>query len=105
LWSAIQRISALPGFPAIALAVDMTAVSGYGLGVWSPSFMIRVLGLSLVDAGLYLGLIGVFSGLGDVSIRYALLSSLIFCAAGAFAFSCAKDPFAQAVNAAARSLT
>lgn len=105
LWSAIQRISALPGFPAIALAVDMTAVSGYGLGVWSPSFMIRVLGLSLVDAGLYLGLIGVFGGLGDVSIRYALLSSLIFCAAGAFAFSCAKDPYAQAVNAAARSLT
>ena len=55
LWSAIQRISALPGFPAIALAVGMTAVSGYGLGVWSPSFMIRVHGLSLVDAGLYLG--------------------------------------------------
>ena len=227
LWSAIQRISALPGFPAIALAVGMTAVSGYGLGVWSPSFMIRVHGLSLVDAGLYLGLIGVFGGilgtllsailvdrlaqqdarwqlrlpmigvlisiptqtlfllwpaehlwmlgdrpfpvalvfmffsaifasfwiapsyaavqnlvpahwrtqaaalllfilnplgmglgplvvgwlsdvyggLGDVSIRYALLSSLMFCAAGAFAFSCAKDPYAQAVNAAARSVT
>ena len=227
LWSAIQRISALPGFPAIALAVGMTAVSGYGLGVWSPSFMIRVHGLSLVDAGLYLGLIGVFGGilgtllsailvdrlaqqdarwqlrlpmigvlisiptqalfllwpaehvwmlgdrpfpvalvfmffsaifasfwiapsyaavqnlvpahwrtqaaalllfilnllgmglgplvvgwlsdvyggLGDVSIRYALLSSLIFCAAGAFAFSHAKDPYAQAVNAAARSVT
>ena len=227
LWSAIQRISALPGFPAIALAVGMTAVSGYGLGVWSPSFMIRVHGLSLVDAGLYLGLIGVFGGilgtllsailvdrlaqqdarwqlrlpmigvlisiptqalfllwpaehvwmlgdrpfpvalvfmffsaifasfwiapsyaavqnlvpahwrtqaaallllilnllgmglgplvvgwlsdvyggLGDVSIRYALLSSLIFCAAGAFAFSRAKDPYAQAVNAAARSVT
>jgi MFS family permease len=227
LWSAIQRISALPGVPAIALAVGMTAVSGYGLGVWSPSFMIRVHGLSLVDAGLYLGLIGVFGGilgtllsailvdrlaqqdarwqlrlpmigvlisiptqalfllwpaehvwmlgdrpfpvalvfmffsaifasfwiapsyaavqnlvpahwrtqaaalllfilnllgmglgplvvgwlsdvygeLGDVSIRYALLSSLIFCAAGAFAFSRAKDPYAQAVNAAARSVT
>ena len=227
LWSAIQRISALPGFPAIALAVGMTAVSGYGLGVWSPSFMIRVHGLSLVDAGLYLGLIGVFGGilgtllsailvdrlaqqdarwqlrlpmigvlisiptqtlfllwpaehlwmlgdrpfpvalvfmffsaifasfwiapsyaavqnlvpahwrtqaaalllfilnllgmglgplvvgwlsdvyggLGDVSIRYALLSSLIFCAAGAFAFSRAKDPYAQAVNAAARWVT
>ncbi len=227
LWSAIQRISALPGFPAIALAVGMTAVSGYGLGVWSPSFMIRVHGLSLVDAGLYLGLIGVFGGilgtllsailvdrlaqqdarwqlrlpmigvlisiptqalfllwpaehvwmlgdrpfpvalvfmffsaifasfwiapsyaavqnlvpahwrtqaaalllfilnllgmglgplvvgwlsdvyggLGDVSIRYALLSSLIFCATGAFAFSRAKDPYAQAVNAAARSVT
>lgn len=227
LWSAIQRISALPGFPAIALAVGMTAVSGYGLGVWSPSFMIRVHGLSLVDAGLYLGLIGVFGGilgtllsailvdrlaqqdarwqlrlpmigvlisiptqtlfllwpaehlwmlgdrpfpvalvfmffsaifasfwiapsyaavqnlvpahwrtqaaalllfilnllgmglgplvvgwlsdvyggLGDVSIRYALLSSLIFCAAGAYAFSRAKDPYAQAVNAAARPVT
>ncbi len=63
LWEAIRRIAALPAFPAIALGVGMTAVSGYGLGVWSPSFMIRVHGLSLLDAGLYLGLIGVFGGI------------------------------------------
>lgn len=63
LWMAIRCIAALPGFPAIALGVGMTAVSGYGLGVWSPSFMIRVHGLSLLDAGLYLGLIGVFGGI------------------------------------------
>ena len=63
LWVAIRRIIALPGFVAIGIAVGMTAVSGYGLGVWSPSFMIRVHGLTLVDAGLYLGLIGVFGGI------------------------------------------
>ena len=63
LWVAIRRIAALPAFPAIALGVGMTAVAGYGLGVWSPSFMIRVHGLSLVEAGLYLGLIGVFGGI------------------------------------------
>jgi len=63
LWEAIRRIAALPAFPAIALGVGMTAVSGYGLGVWSPSFMIRVHGLTLLDAGLYLGLIGVFGGI------------------------------------------
>jgi len=63
LWAAVRQISALPAFPTIALGVGMTAVAGYGLGVWSPSFMIRVHGLTLVEAGLYLGLIGVFGGI------------------------------------------
>ena len=53
LWAAVRQISALPAFPAIALGVGMTAVAGYGLGVWSPSFMIRVHGLTLVQAGLF----------------------------------------------------
>ena len=76
LWVAIQRIIALPGFVAIGIAVGMTAVSGYGLGVWSPSFMIRVHGLTLVDAGLYLGLIGVFGGILGTLLSAILVDRL-----------------------------
>ena len=35
-----------------------------------------------------------------ISIRYALLSSLIFCAVGAVSFSRASQPYAQAVQGA-----
>ena len=51
------------------LGVGFTGIAGYGLGVWSPSFLVRVHDMSLVDAGLYLGLIGVFGGgLGTISV-------------------------------------
>lgn len=76
LWVAIRRINALPAFPSIALGVGTTAVAGYGLGVWSPSFMIRVHGLSLVDAGLYLGLIGVFGGILGTLLSAVLVDRL-----------------------------
>jgi len=56
--------------------VGMTAVAGYGLGVWSPSFMMRVHGLSLVDAGLYLGLIGVFGGIFGTLLSALLVDRL-----------------------------
>ena len=50
------------------IGVGFTGIAGYGLGVWSPSFLVRVHSMSLVDAGLYLGLIGVFGGgLGTIS--------------------------------------
>nr|WP_246386830.1 MFS transporter [Litorivivens lipolytica] len=63
----IKNILAVPAFPYIALAVGFTAISGYGFGVWSPSFLIRVHEISLIEAGLYLGLIGAFGGgLGTV---------------------------------------
>ena len=76
IWAAIRQISALPAFPAIALGVGMTAVAGYGLGVWSPSFMIRVHGLTLVEAGLYLGLIGVFGGILGTLLSAVLVDRL-----------------------------
>jgi MFS family permease len=67
LWSTVKGICAIPAFPYIAIAVGFTAISGYGLGNWSPSFLIRVHGLSIVDAGLYLGLVGaVCGGMGAV---------------------------------------
>lgn len=68
LWVALKGILALPSFKMIMLGVGFTGISGYGLGVWSPSFLVRVHDMSLVDAGLYLGLIGVFGGgLGTIS--------------------------------------
>ena len=76
LWLAVRSISALPAFPMISLGVGMTAVAGYGLGVWSPSFMMRVHGLSLVDAGLYLGLIGVFGGIFGTLLSAVLVDRL-----------------------------
>ncbi len=68
LFSALQRIFKLPSFAHIMLGVGFTGIAGYGLGVWSPSFLVRVHNMTLVDAGLYLGLIGVFGGgLGTIS--------------------------------------
>jgi len=62
LWAAITGIFSLPSFLAIAFGVGFAAIPGYGLGVWSPSFLVRVHGMSLVDAGLWLGVIGVIGG-------------------------------------------
>ena len=62
LFSALGRIVRLPSFTHIMVGVGFTGIAGYGLGVWSPSFLVRVHGMSLVDAGLYLGLMGVFGG-------------------------------------------
>ena len=57
---AIKGIIRLPGFLWIAAGVGFAGIAGYGLGIWSPSFLVRVHAMSLVDAGLWLGLIGVF---------------------------------------------
>ena len=68
LFSALKHIVRLPSFLHIMVGVGFTGIAGYGLGVWSPSFLVRVHSMSLVDAGLYLGLIGVFGGgLGTIS--------------------------------------
>lgn len=62
LWAAVRGIFALPSFALIALGVGCAAIPGYGIGVWSPSFLVRVHGMSLVDAGMWLGIIGVIGG-------------------------------------------
>ena len=59
----IGRVLRLPAFALIAIAGALTALSGYGLGAWSPSFLIRIHGLSLVEAGLLLGGIGTVGGI------------------------------------------
>ena len=68
LFSTLGNIFRLPSFAHIMVGVGFTGIAGYGLGVWSPSFLVRVHNMSLVDAGLYLGLIGIFGGgLGTIS--------------------------------------
>ena len=68
LFAALGNIFRLPSFVYIMLGVGFTGIGGYGLGVWSPSFLVRVHDMSLVDAGLYLGLIGVVGGsIGTIS--------------------------------------
>src|SRR5690606_17466866 len=59
----VGAIWRLPAFTGIAFAAALTAMSGYGLGAWSPSFLIRVHGLSLTEAGLLLGVVGSLGGL------------------------------------------
>lgn len=59
----IKSVWQLPGFKLIATAGALTALAGYGLGAWSPSFLIRVHGLSLVEAGLMLGITGALGGI------------------------------------------
>ncbi len=53
----------LPAFGIVALATGCTALAGYGMGAWLPSFLIRVHGLSLVEAGLILGVVGTLGAL------------------------------------------
>jgi MFS family permease len=59
----IRHIWALPGFSLIALAGATTALAAYGLGTWSPSFLMRTHGLSLVETGMLLGGAGAISGI------------------------------------------
>ena len=59
----IRHIWALPGFSLIAMAGAATALAAYGLGTWSPSFLMRTHGLSLVETGFLLGGAGAVSGI------------------------------------------
>ena len=47
----------------ICFATGFTALAGYGMGTWFPSFLIRVHGLSLTEAGLILGVVGTLGAL------------------------------------------
>lgn len=57
-----------PAMRTVALATGITAISGFASGAWMPSFFMRVHGLSLVEAGMVLGLGGTLGGmLGGVA--------------------------------------
>ena len=45
-------------FTRVTLAGLMLGFAGYGIGVWTPSFLVRSHGLSLKDAGAVMGLLG-----------------------------------------------
>jgi MFS family permease len=67
-------------------------------------FILNLLGMGL--GPLVVGwLSDIYSSSGDVSIRYALLSSLIFCAAGAYCLARASTPYARAVESRASAAT
>jgi len=58
----------IPAFALLSFATGFTALAGYGMGTWFPSFLIRVHGLSLTEAGLILGVVGTLGALiGAVS--------------------------------------
>lgn len=59
----IRFVWRLPGFSLIAIAGSVTAVATYGLGNWTPSFLMRTHGLSLVHTGLLMGITGALSGI------------------------------------------
>ncbi|AMO54449.1 spinster family MFS transporter [Endozoicomonas montiporae] len=62
LWGTVKQLYKMPTFSYISLAIGVTAISAFGLGAWAPSFLIRIHGISIVEAGLYLGLVGAFCG-------------------------------------------
>lgn len=45
-------------FTRITIAGLMLGFAGYGIGIWTPSFLVRSHGMSLKDAGAVMGLIG-----------------------------------------------
>ena len=59
----LKLVWRLPGFSLIAMAGSVTAIATYGLGNWTPSFLMRTHDLSLVHTGLLMGLNGAFSGM------------------------------------------
>ncbi len=56
-----------PAFVHMAIGGGLTAFVGYGLITWAPTFFVRSHGMSLTEAGFYLGLVlGIPGGLGIV---------------------------------------
>lgn len=45
-------------FTRITLAGLMLGFAGYGIGIWTPSFLVRSHGMSLKDAGMVMGVLG-----------------------------------------------
>lgn len=94
MWTDINAVWRLPGFLQIACAGALTGLAGYGLGAWSPSFLIRTHGLSLIEAGVLLGVTGAVGGIFGAVIggilcdrlsQHDLRWQLWFPALGAFA--------------------
>lgn len=59
----VGHVWRLPGFSMLAIAGSVTAIATYGLGNWTPSFLMRTHGLSLVQTGLLMGSVGALSGI------------------------------------------
>ncbi len=68
MMSDVMKLWQTPAFAIISFATAFTALAGYGMGTWFPSFLIRIHGLTLTEAGLTLGIVGTLGALiGAVS--------------------------------------
>ena len=63
MWQDLMSLWRIPAFAILSFATGFTALAGYGMGTWFPSFLIRVHGLSLTEAGLILGVVGTLGAL------------------------------------------
>ena len=68
MMSDVMSLWQTPAFAIISFATAFTALAGSGMGTWFPSFLIRIHGLTLTEAGLTLGIVGTLGALiGAVS--------------------------------------
>ena len=63
MFADIAKLWRIPAFAILSFATAFTALAGYGMGTWFPSFLIRIHGLTLTEAGLVLGVVGTLGAL------------------------------------------
>ena len=54
----VAKLMETPSFLWLVLTGASSAIAGYAIGTWSPSFLIRSHGLNLQDAGILVGVVG-----------------------------------------------
>ncbi|SDL90875.1 Sugar phosphate permease [Oryzisolibacter propanilivorax] len=60
----LARLLSLKPLRLVALGCGVAAITGYGYGIWAPSFFMRVHGMGIAQAGLFFGLA---SGIGSMA--------------------------------------
>jgi predicted MFS family arabinose efflux permease len=64
-WGVVRYLWAFRSFRWLSLAATLHVFAGYGAATWNPTFLVRVHGMSLTEAGFWLGPItGICSGVG-----------------------------------------
>ena len=64
----LRDLWASKAFVRITLACMLMGFTGYGIGIWTPAFLVRSHGMSLQGAGIVMGLIGgIFAALGALT--------------------------------------
>ena len=63
LMDALIYIGQVPSLKYMMGAAALAGMAGYGLGLWAPTFLIRVHGSSIVEAGVFIGGLGASVGL------------------------------------------
>ncbi len=58
LGAVLRDLWASPAFVRISLAGMMLGFAGYGIGIWTPAFLVRSHGMTLQGAGAVMGLLG-----------------------------------------------